>query len=218
MPERAEGASDTSDEARDSLLEQAAALWAAATSAPADAPDDVAPPAGPGPAPGEVGDPAGFLAAYYRFVPAEDLTAAGPRRVAAVAAWHAALGARRPQGRAAVQVRDAASASLTGTGTVVDIVTDDMPYLVDSVTMELNRHAADIRLIVHPLLSVHRDVTGVAHGTVHATVDAEPPAGALAESWIHVELGYLAEQDTLAKDLRRVPGGHRGDSARAGRC
>ena len=111
MPERADGASDTSDEARDSLLEQAAALWAAAMSAPADAPDDVAPPAGPGPAPGEVGDPAGFLAAYYRFVPAEDLTAAGPRRVAAVAAWHAALGARRPQGRAAVQVRDAARSS-----------------------------------------------------------------------------------------------------------
>src|SRR5262245_26415014 len=146
MPERADGATDTSDEARDSLLEQAAALWAAATSAPAGAADGVAPPDGP--AAGDVGDLAGFLAAYYRFVPAEDLTAAGPSRVAAVAAWHAALGASRPQGRAAVQVRDAASASLTGAGTVVDIVTDDMPYLVDSVTMELNRHAADIGLIV----------------------------------------------------------------------
>ena len=107
MPERADGATDTSDEARDSLLEQAAALWAAGESAPADAADGVVPPVGQGPAAGEVGDLPGFLAAYYRFVPAEDLTAAGPRRVAAVAAWHAALGASRPQGRAAVQVRDA---------------------------------------------------------------------------------------------------------------
>jgi glutamate dehydrogenase len=204
MPERADEAMDTSDEARESLLKEAAALWAAAETAPAEAADGVVPPVGPASAVGEVGDLAGFLAAYYRFVPAEDLAAAGPRRVAAVAAWHAALGASRPQGRAAVQVRAAASASLTGAGTVVDIVTDDMPYLVDSVTMELNRHAADIGLIVHPLLSVHRDVTGVARGTVLANVGAEPPPGTVAESWIHVELGHLTGQDRLARDLREV--------------
>ena len=82
-----------------------------------------------------------------------------------MAARHAALGASRPQGRAAVQVRDPRrDASLTGAGTVLDIVTDDMPYLVDSVTMELNLHSADIRLIVHPVLTAHRDVAGVAHG------------------------------------------------------
>ena len=47
---------------------------------------------------------------------------------------------------------------------MVDIVTDDMPYLVDSVTMELNRHFADVAIIVHPLLTVSRDVAGTAHG------------------------------------------------------
>jgi glutamate dehydrogenase len=84
----------------------------------------------------------------------------------------------------------------------VDIVTDDMPYLVDSVTMELNRHAADIRLIVHPLVSVRRDVTGGAHGIVGPA--DRPPADAVAESWIHVELGYVADAAVLADDLRRV--------------
>ena len=49
-----------------------------------------------------------------------------------------------------------------GDTTIVKIVTDDMPYLVDSVTMELNRHGADILLIVHPLLTVHRDAAGAA--------------------------------------------------------
>ena len=44
------------------------------------------------------------------------------------------LGATRPQGRPIVSVRPADGASLTGAGTVVDLVTDDMPYLVDSVT------------------------------------------------------------------------------------
>ncbi len=70
MPERADEAMDTSDEARESLLKEAATLWAAAESAPAGAADGVAPPIGPDPAVGEVGDPPGFLAAYYRFVPA----------------------------------------------------------------------------------------------------------------------------------------------------
>jgi glutamate dehydrogenase len=200
MPELADEVRDTSDEARGPLLAEAAALWS-------DAGGALAPPGDRGAA---VGDLAGFLAAYFRLVKTEDLAPAGPERIAAVAASHASLGASRPQGRAAVEVRDAGEASLTGAGTVVDIVTDDMPYLVDSVTMELNRHAADIKLIVHPLLTAYRDVTGVAHGIVLGGIDAglpdggEPAAGSLHESWIHVELGHLPEQEVLDADLRRV--------------
>ena len=41
-----------------------------------------------------------------------------------------------------------------------------MPFLVDSVTMELNRHRADINLILHPRLVVRRDVTGALHGVL----------------------------------------------------
>jgi len=184
------------DEARQTVLAEAAALWATGNG-------EVMPPGDPALG-GAVGDVPGFLDAYYRLAATEDLTTAGPERVAAAAAWHAALGASRPQGRAAVEVRDSGKAALTGAGTVIDIVTDDMPYLVDSITMELNRHSADIRLIVHPLLSVRRDVTGVAHGTVQANVGAEPPADTTQESWIHVELAHQSEPDLLAADLRRV--------------
>jgi glutamate dehydrogenase len=194
VPENADEVGVASDEARQAVLAEAAALWAAGD-------EEVAP---PGDADAVVGGLPGFLAAYYRLAATEDLITAGPERVAAVAAWHAALGASRPQGRAEVQVRDSGKVSLTGTGTVIDIVTDDMPYLVDSVTMELNRHSADIRLIVHPLFSVRRDVTGVAHGAVLANMGAEPPAGTTQESWIHVELTHYDEPGQLAADLRRV--------------
>ena len=182
---------ELADDSRQTVLAEAAALWAAGNG-------EVAPPGDPGRA---VGDLPGFLAAYYRLAETEDLTTAGPRRVAAVAAWHAALGASRPQGRAAVAARESGKTSLTGAGTVIDIVTDDMPYLVDSVTMELNRHLADIRLIVHPLLTVQRDVTGVAHGTVQPNIGAEPPAGTIQESWIHVELGHVGR----SRPARRGP-------------
>ena len=48
----------------------------------------------------------------------------------------------------------------------VDIVTDDMPFLVDSVTMELARHDLDSDLIVHPQLLVRRDVAGALREVV----------------------------------------------------
>ena len=195
MPERAAETRQVSDDTREELIAKAAGEWAAADGG-------AAPPGDLGRA---VGDLPGFLSAYYRLVAAEDLIAAGPARLAATAAQHAALGAGRPQGRPAVSVRPGADASLTGAETVIDIVTDDMPYLVDSVTMELNRHGADILLIVHPLLTVHRDVAGAAHGTSYTDTGArESDADAVRESWIHVEIGHVDDHGRLAADLRRV--------------
>ena len=93
------------DEARDMLLEQALQAWGS------DPAVDTA-----------VGDVPGYLRAYYRRVATEDLPPAG--QLAAIARAHAALALNRPQGRALVKVTESA----------VDIVTDDMQYLVDSVT------------------------------------------------------------------------------------
>jgi glutamate dehydrogenase len=163
-----------------------------------------------------------FLRAYYQRVATEDL--APPSRLAAVAEDHARLGLKRPQGRALVQVREPDDAHLnpvSRSGLVVDIVTDDMPYLVDSVTTELNRHEAEILLLVHPLLRVHRDVTGALRGILGVCPGGDggtgsTPGGAglggtvppeITESWIHVELGSPRDRvtaDQLAADLRHV--------------
>src|SRR5690348_3144265 len=131
-----------------------------------------------------------YLRAYYQRVATEDL--APPSRLAAVAEDHARLGLSRPQGRALVQVREPSDGQLhpvSSSGLVVDIVTDDMPYLVDSVTTELNRHEAEILLIVHPLLRVRRDVTGALRGILGVCGDDAGDPAELTESWIHVELG-----------------------------
>src|SRR5882724_438090 len=80
-----------------------------------------------------VGDVPAYLDAYYRHVAAEDLTEAGAGPIAAVAMEQAAFAALRPQGRPLVRVQAAGLAALEASGTTVDIVTDDMPYLVDSV-------------------------------------------------------------------------------------
>jgi glutamate dehydrogenase len=151
-----------------------------------------------------------FLEAYYQRVATEDL--APPSRLAAVAEAHARLGYNRPQGRALVQVREPGRAyldPLTPSGLVIDIVTDDMPYLVDSVTTELNRHQAEIQVIVHPLLRDRRDVTGALRAIIGVCGDDVDPAATdeLVESWIHVELAPSKDRidpDQLAADLRHV--------------
>jgi glutamate dehydrogenase len=214
------------DEARDSLLALAAVAWREDPSLGAGIFGDDAGATDPG-------EPSGYLRAYYWRVATEDL--APPERMALVAAAHARLGRSRPQGRALVQVREPGAAHLgtvTPSSLCVDIVIDDMPYLVDSVTTELNRHRADIQLLVHPVLRVRRDVTGALRGILGVSRDDAPaegqraagqspagqsPAGEpdeaaagtqiLTESWIHVELCLLTDQvsaDQLAADLRRV--------------
>ena len=207
------------DAAREALLVKAAQAWVND--------DDSAPDLGElspaQPSPGQLGPAASvpdasaardrvlsYLRAYYHRVLTEDLTS--PSRLAAVAEAHARLGLHRPQGRALVGVRDAGLAQLdrgASVSLVVDIVTDDMPYLVDSVATRLNRHHAEIRMLVHPLLRVRRDVTGELLQIVGLSGDESAPAaaGELTESWIHVELERPTDRVTaeqLETDLRLV--------------
>src|SRR5947209_11037378 len=185
------------DEARDALLTKAVRAWE----------DDPALDAGPLGG-GSEDSVACYLRAYYQRVATEDL--APPSRLAAAAQAHARLGQTRPQGRALVQVREPGDAQLHPVGRaglVVDIVTDDMPYLVDSVTTELNRHEAEIQLLVHPLLRVRRDVAGALRGILGVCGDDAAEPGELTESWIHVELGPPRDKVTaseLAAELRHV--------------
>ncbi len=139
-----------------------------------------------------VGDPLGYLHAYYRHVAPDDLTAIGPQRAAAVAAEHARLGAHRPQGKPLVCVRVPAEpadhAAFDPDRAVVDIVTDDMPFLVDSVTMGLSRNKLEIGLIVHPQLRVSRDVTGTLRKVFGPVEDRCAASDEINESWIHIEV------------------------------
>ena len=91
--------------------------------------------------------------------------------------------------------------------TVVQIVVDDMPYLVDSVAMELSRQRRDVHLVIHPVFDVVRDIAGELK-EVDPVADAatEPAAGALRESWMHVEVAFVPESESeqLVADLQRV--------------
>jgi glutamate dehydrogenase len=155
-----------------------------------------------------VGDVGSYVQAYFRHVAVEDLVAAGPTRLAAVAAEQARFAARRPQGRALVRVRRGEAAACQPARDVIDIVTDDMPFLVDSLTMELARHETTTHLIVHPQLRVSRDVTGALREAAGLVDGGGSAHDEIAESWTHIEITRLPEGASagLQADLERVLG------------
>ncbi len=94
--------------------------------------------------------------------------------------------ARRATRRSASTTRSFEPHGWQSTHTVVEIVTDDMPFLVDSVTMELNRRGLGIHLIIHPVMRVRRDADGELLEVLPP--DATTPRASVAESVIHVEV------------------------------
>jgi glutamate dehydrogenase len=164
--------------------------------------------------PGEALD---YLRLYYRHVAPEDLLDRDPIDVYGPAMSHRHLGEERPHGRAKVR---AYTPTIEEHGwdpghTVVEVVTDDMPFLVDSVTMELNRHELTTHLLVHPQLRVRRDVTGRLLQIVGAAGGAGAGGGSAAapelaatdESWMHIEVDRTSDRDVLERlqrDLLRV--------------
>src|SRR5215469_15598068 len=163
-----------------------------------------------------IGDQLNYVRSYYRHVDPSDLVAAGPKRTGVVAAEHAELAAHRPQGRALVRVRSGAEASLLPSRDVIDVVTDDMPFLVDTITMTLASHDVTPEIVVHPQLMVRRDVTGALREVIRPIegprrIDKQRPLGTtgepdqLAESWSHIEVARLdtEKSESIAAALER---------------
>ncbi|NSC22033.1 NAD-glutamate dehydrogenase [Streptomyces albus subsp. chlorinus] len=171
-----------------------------------------------------------YLQRYYLHTAPEDLTDRDPVDILGGALAHYRLAQERPQGTANVRVY---SPSIDENGwscthTVVEVVTDDMPFLVDSVTNELSRQGRGIHVVIHPQMVVRRDLAGkllevlsVGRDDVAAQqADAAGQAGAsqgpgrklarekreklphdaLVESWIHVEI----DRETEREDLKQI--------------
>ncbi len=83
-----------------------------------------------------------------------------------------------------------------GGASVLRVVTDDMPFLVDSVAAEVVRQKVVLDHVVHPVVSVRRDVAG----NLLQFCEGTDRPDAIAESWIAVVLAGTID-DEAAEDL-----------------
>ncbi|GGJ18720.1 NAD-glutamate dehydrogenase [Streptomyces brasiliensis] len=144
-----------------------------------------------------------FLQHYYLHTAPEDLSDRDPVDVFGAAVSHYRLAETRPQGTANVRVHTPTveENGWTCSHTVVEVVTDDMPFLVDSVTNELTRQGRGIHAVIHPQFVVRRDLTGKLIEVLRtAPTGGELPHDAHVESWIHVEI----DRETDRADLKQI--------------
>ncbi|MBG6223714.1 glutamate dehydrogenase [Arthrobacter sp. CAN_A2] len=163
-----------------------------------------------------------FVEHYFEHLAREDAVGYLPTDLRQRAFAHRDLAESRQPGTAAIGVMD------QGNSSIVMIVTDDMPFLVDSVTAELVRQNAAIRLVVHPtFLAVREDeshaLTALQRvpstaGASSGDTAALPNIGDLAgldgrtthiESWISVEVARLSDaaaKESVIDGLHRVLG------------
>ncbi|GAA2612272.1 NAD-glutamate dehydrogenase [Paractinoplanes durhamensis] len=147
---------------------------------------------------------ASLVGRFWRFAPDEELVGLDPQEMFAAAVEHRDLATVRLPGELKLAITPPTGEQCH---TVVQIVTDDMPFLVDSVIALLTAHQLQVHLMVHPLIVVRREPLGAM---AELAADVEPDDaidGDLVESWIRIEIDPIRRDEAreqLLNEVRRV--------------
>ncbi len=144
-------------------------------------------------------DLADFVTAYFDKTDPDELHKRGPSSLLALANAHWRL-LDAPTDAEGVRIRvfnpTLAEDGFVSEHTIIQIVHDDMPFLVDSVTMAVNRLGRTALWIVHPLLAVKRD----ANNRVKQVSQAQPQE----QRNPHIASLILVECDRISSPAERT--------------
>jgi glutamate dehydrogenase len=140
-----------------------------------------------------------YLRQYFSDVPFEDLEGRSEETMARIALEHLEFGAVRRPGQALLRIYNANEKEhgYTSAFTFVEMVNDDMPFLVNSVAAAINRHNLGVHITVHPIIAVRRDGEGRI-----CSISANGDEKARHESFIRFAISRETDPKTL-KLLRR---------------
>ncbi|MFG3340140.1 NAD-glutamate dehydrogenase [Glycomyces sp. NPDC048151] len=130
---------------------------------------------------------------YWSLVSDDDLVGRSAHQLLETTAHHRRMAEVRAPGQVALELDcpEDADGPDAASSTRVDIVCDDSPFLVDSLTGLFNKHGVDISVFVHPIVPVRRDDDGV--------LQEAPAEGGRAESWMHIETQRVADAAFLTE-------------------
>jgi len=144
---------------------------------------------------------------YFQRLDPRDLAERTPEDLLGALLSHLHLGEVRKPGQPTIRIFGPTSGDdgWSSPHSVIHVVNDDMPFLVDSTTLEINREGYTLHLIVHPIYAVRRDAQGRLLKISPRDEDPQAPR----ESWMYVEIDHLVDadqRDQLAANLHRVLG------------
>ena len=145
-----------------------------------------------------------FLAQYVADVPIEDLEGRSTEIMAQIALSHLDFGAVRRKGQAKFRIYTPTEEEhgYTSAFTFIEMINDDMPFLVNSITAAVNRHDLSVHITVHPIIRVQRD----AKGNLESVYKAGDKRG-VPESFIRLAVDREVDPKrlrSLEKELRTV--------------
>jgi glutamate dehydrogenase len=146
-----------------------------------------------------------FLRAYYANVDAEDMAAREPADLAGAALSHLQFAQTR-RGRALVRVFNPTlrADGYTSPHTVIEVVNDDMPFLVDSIGLALARASLTMHFLAHPIFAVSRDTAGSLRSIEERAAVADKHRR--LESFQHAEVDRIVDPallESLREDIER---------------
>ena len=127
-----------------------------------------------------------FLRHYFDASVLQEFQGHEPAQLCAMACGHWLLAGGRARGEARVRVYSPEQAihGWSSPHVVIEVVADDMPFLVDSVSMSVRDAGGVINTLLHPVVQVRRDANGVAREVMAPSTQSE---GGQAESYIQIQ-------------------------------
>ncbi len=137
-----------------------------------------------------------FAGSFLAHVPSQDLADANPAALGESIAslWEFACGRKRSRARVRAANPSPADHPWKAGGTIIEVVNDDMPFLLDSLTAELNRQGVTVHLAVHP-------VAHIGQGGPEKSPAARPGGGERRDSIIHLRVTEQTDKAALREVL-----------------
>lgn len=147
-----------------------------------------------------------FTAAFYKFASTEDLVRFDKKSMAVVAKETYKFLKKRQKNKPKIRIFNPSvkTDGWESEYTIVEIINDDKPFLIDSVTEEINRHEYKIHQLLFPVINVERNKK---QELVTIKTENKSKSDINDESVMHFKISHISdtkEMKTLEKDILNV--------------
>ncbi|MBT5079834.1 MAG: NAD-glutamate dehydrogenase [Rhodospirillaceae bacterium] len=139
-----------------------------------------------------------FFEQFYARVPTEDVNEASAENLygAALSLWKFAAQRTADQTKLRVYNPRMEEHGWKSPHTIVEIVTEDMPFLVDSITSNLNQWDCQVHLAIHPVVRLRRGDNGAREELLPPVPNGKP---GLSEAVMHIQIAEQSDPGALQK-------------------
>lgn len=144
-----------------------------------------------------------FSKTLFHTIPESDLSELSDCEKGEIIKTHYELNDAREKGKPQIKISRTSCKNPSDERTVIDIVSDDKPFLVDSVVAEINRHSLLIDFLIHPYL--YADFSSNSKKSPHAS--NKKSTHSIRQSHIHIRLHRLipkSMEKVLNRGLKRA--------------